>query len=188
MESLTVASTSPDEVIECLDDVSGITVFHVQSIPSGPTEMSLQRVSLFAKEPYPFVLGVVLRRHAIPNRVVLEDRQVTVIATVAEWEDFREVADDVEDRFGTFELSRVTEQSTPGEPLDSGRLADVLVSKLTDEQLDVLETAYSMGYFKVPREVSAQEVADRLGIQQSTFSERVRTAEHAFLELVFAPR
>jgi predicted DNA binding protein len=188
MESLTVASATPDEVIDRLDGVSGVSVFHVESIPSGPTETSLQRVVLFAKEPYPFVLEMVLRRHAIPNRVVLQDGQVTVIATVAEWEDFREMADGVEEKLGTFELSRVNEKSTPGEPLDSGRLSAVLVSKLTDEQLDVLETAYSMGYFEVPREASAREVAERLGIQQSTFSERIRTAEAAFLDIVFAPR
>jgi len=188
MESLTIASPAPDEVISRLDDTSGVSVFHVESVPSGPTETSLQRVVLFAKEPYPFILETVLRRHAIPNRVVLEDDYVTVITTVSEWEDFRGMADAVEEKFGTFELSRVNEKATPGEPLDSGRLSEVLVSKLTDEQLDVLETAYSMGYFEVPRQVSAQDVADRLGIQQSTFSERIRTAEAAFLEIVFAPR
>ncbi len=163
-------------------------MFYTQSIPSGSSGRRLTRAVVFVNEPYPYILEVALRRHAIPNRLVVQDGTVSVIVTVREWEDFRELADDVEAKFGTFDLVRVSETERPGEPLDSGRLTDVLVSKLSEDQIDVLETAYSMGYFSVPREASAQDVADALGIQQSTFSERIRTAEHTFLELVFSAR
>lgn len=188
LESLTVASTEEIDAERRLEAISGVSVFYAQSIPSGPTGTYRTRNVVFAREPYPFVLELVLRRHAIPNRLVLRNGMVTVIATVRDWEDFREMAADVEEKFGTFDLSRVDNASRPGEPLDSGRLSDVLVSKLTDDQLNVLETAYSMGYFAVPRDSSAREVAAKLDIQQSTFSERIRTAERAFLELVFGSR
>lgn len=118
----------------------------------------------------------------------MQDGTVTVIATVTEWDDFRDLADAVEAKLGRFDLVKVNETERPGEPLDSGRLADVLISKLSDDQLDVLETAYTLGYFDVPRETSASEVAEQLDIQQSTFSERIRTAERTLLEVVFSPR
>lgn len=185
LESLTVATTEEIDVERRLKSISGVSVFYTQRVPSGPTGTHLTRSVVFAREPYPFILELVLRRHAIPNRLVLRNGSVTVIATVGDWDDFREMADDVEAKFGAFDLVQVEQTDRPGEPLDSGRLSDVLVSKLSDDQLEVLETAYSMGYFAVPREASAKEVAARLDIQQSTFSERIRTAERSLFELVF---
>ncbi|EMA50770.1 helix-turn-helix domain-containing protein [Halococcus salifodinae] len=188
LESLTLAATSTIDLDAEIDAVPGVSLFHSESMPTGPTGIDHRRAIVFANEPYPFLLELVLRHRAIPNRVVLQNSTATVIATVGEWDDFRAIADDVEAKLGRFDVIRVNETDRPGEPLDSGRLSDVLLSKLTDDQLNVLETAYSMGYFAVPRDASAQAVADELGIQQSTFSERIRTAERAFLELVFSPR
>ncbi|MDS0300659.1 helix-turn-helix domain-containing protein [Halogeometricum sp. S1BR25-6] len=188
LESFTVASTEEVDLEARFEEVPGVSVFYTQSIPSGSAGTHLARAVVFANEPYPYVLETVLRRHAIPNRLVVERGTVSVIATVAEWDDFRELADDVEEKYGRFDLLKVNETDRPGEPLDSGRLTDVLVSKFSDHQIDVLETAYTMGYFAVPREASAQEVADALEIQQSTFSERIRTAQHTLFELIFSTR
>lgn len=188
LESLTIASTEDIDVDRQLESISGVSIFYTEPIPSGPIGTHLMRSVIFARESYPFILELVLRKHAIPNRLVLQNGTVKVIATVRDWDDFQEIAADVEAKFGTFDLIQVEKTSRPGEPLDSGRLSDVLVSKLSDDQLSILETAYSMGYFAVPRESSAKEVASELGIKQSTFSERIRTAERAFLELVFQSR
>lgn len=52
---------------------------------------------------------------------------------------------------------------------------------LTDRQLEVLRTAYAMGYYEVPRTVSTADVAEELGIDASTVSEHLRRAERNVL-------
>ena len=47
---------------------------------------------------------------------------------------------------------------------------------LTDRQREVLRTAHRMGYFAYPREASAEEVADAVGIARSTFAEHLAAA------------
>ncbi|EMA31053.1 helix-turn-helix domain-containing protein [Halobiforma nitratireducens] len=70
---------------------------------------------------------------------------------------------------------------------DGERADSVLVDRgrLTDRQQEVLETAYRMGYFSYPRETSAAEVADALGIVRSTFAEHLAAAQRRLLEAVF---
>ena len=111
-----------------------------------------------------------------------------MVITAQNWDLFRSLADEIQESLGQFELTSVSQIEDPGEPLDGGRLSEVLITKLADEQLAVLETAYSMGYFDVPRRASAQDVADELGIAQSTLSERLRTAERNLLALVYGPQ
>lgn len=45
---------------------------------------------------------------------------------------------------------------------------------ISPEQHEAITTAIELGYFKVPREASAQDVADRLGISDQAVSERLR--------------
>lgn len=126
-----------------------------------------------------------LRNEGIPNRIVLQENQFRVVATVRDWETFRRLADQVQEKLGQFDLQKVANIDRPGEPLDSGRLSEILITKLAPTQIQTIETAYDMGYFAVPRRSSATEVADTLGVSQSTFSERLRTAEFRLFELIF---
>ena len=185
IESLTVSSTEAFDPEELVEPISGVTLFDAQSIPTGPSGVTIQRMTLLANESFPFILGVILRREAIPNRIVLNGDRFEVVVTVQDWDRFRSLADDVQDVLGTFDLQSVNKIEQSGEPLDSGRLSEVLVTKLTDEQLVVLETAYNLGYFDVPRKVSAEDIAEELGIAQSTFSERLRVAERNLLGLIY---
>lgn len=186
IESLTVSAEGFDAGI--VETISGIRTFDVQELPTGPSDISVFRLTVIAREPYPFILGVVLRQEAIPNRIVLSRGQFDVTVTVRDWETLRSMADEIDDRFGRFDLNGVTEIDRAGEPLDSGRLSEVLISKLSDDQLVVLETAYEIGYFEVPREATAGDVAEALGIAQSTVSERLRVAQRNLFELIYGSR
>ncbi|MFB6175571.1 MAG: helix-turn-helix domain-containing protein [Halobaculum sp.] len=53
--------------------------------------------------------------------------------------------------------------------------------ELTDRQREVLETAYSEGYFAHPRETNAETVAESLDISASTFREHLATAQSKLL-------
>ncbi len=182
---MTLTANAPVDIPTVVDSLSGVELFYRTSIPSGPTNTSVKRLVIVANESYPFILGLILRQQAIPNRIVLRRDRFHVVATVRDWEQFKGVADEVERALGEFQLDSVNTIENVGEPLDSGRLSATLITKLSDTQLQTLETAYNMGYFDVPRRSSATDVADRLDISQSSFSERLRTAERNLLELLF---
>lgn len=59
---------------------------------------------------------------------------------------------------------------------------------LTDRQRGILRTAFRMGYFEVPRTVTAADVAAEFDIGQSTVVEHLRRAERNLLRRQFRTR
>jgi predicted DNA binding protein len=57
---------------------------------------------------------------------------------------------------------------------------------LTPAQTEAVQTALSMGYFEVPRQVTAGDVAAELNVSKSAFLERLRRAEGALFAQLFA--
>ncbi|RBI62314.1 helix-turn-helix domain-containing protein [halophilic archaeon] len=186
IESLLLSTSEQFDPETALLDLSRVELYHSQQVSDSQSDRTSYRLVVIANEPYPFLLGVILRAEAIPNRLVLRHGQFNAVVTVEEWEGFRSLADRIQERFGRFELHSVSEVDTTGEPLGSGQLSRVLQNELTQEQLNVLEMAHEMGYFDVPREASADDIATELDIAQSTLSERLRIAEKQLLDLVFA--
>ncbi|HET7324435.1 MAG TPA: helix-turn-helix domain-containing protein [Halococcus sp.] len=58
-------------------------------------------------------------------------------------------------------------------------------SGLTDEQRDALVVAFEAGYYNVPRDATAKEVADILDISHQALSERFRRAQSHLVETEF---
>lgn len=56
---------------------------------------------------------------------------------------------------------------------------ETAVDALTDRQLEVLQTAFDMGYYEVPRKVSTAEIATELELDPSTVGEHLQRAERA---------
>lgn len=65
------------------------------------------------------------------------------------------------------QIKKVIEYQGSSRPLD----------KLTERQQEAFRTAYEVGYFEVPREVTSDEIADELDVNNSTALELVRRAE-----------
>ncbi|WP_248515227.1 helix-turn-helix domain-containing protein [Salinarchaeum laminariae] len=65
------------------------------------------------------------------------------------------------------------------EPEDE--LIRVDLDKLTDRQLEVLETAHDLGYYQYPRGANASEVAEALDICPSTLAEHLAAAQTKLL-------
>lgn len=59
----------------------------------------------------------------------------------------------------------------PARPLD----------RLTDRQREVIQTAYDMGYYEVPRTTTTEAVADELDLDDSTVAEHLQRAERNLL-------
>lgn len=64
-------------------------------------------------------------------------------------------------------LERLSSYDGPSHPLD----------ELTDRQQKVIQTAYDMGFYEVPREASTEEVATELELDSSTVAEHLQRAE-----------
>ena len=185
IESLRVTSETAFDPESTVAELPRVDLFHYEPGSVGAADRPTRRLTVVAHEPYPFLLGVILRGNAIPNRLELRPGGFDGVTTVKEWDAFRGLADMIQERFGTFELVSVNQVETTGEALGSGQLGRVVRDELSDEQLTVLRTAHRMGYFDAPRRASADDIAAELGIAQSTLSERLRLAETQLFDLVF---
>ena len=61
-----------------------------------------------------------------------------------------------------------------------------VLSGLTAIQRNVLTSAHSTGYFEVPRKITTESLAGRLGIDKSTLSEHLRKAEKRVIDDLFS--
>jgi len=134
------------------------------------------------------VLSLLTANQAIPHRIVAKNAHLDVVASVRDWSHLKQVASTIEDAHGSLKLIGTTQTKRIGFPLGGNKIKQSMSGKLSDDQLEVLETAYQMGYFKVPQEVTAEEIASELDISRSTLSERLRRVEHNICELLFGPQ
>jgi hypothetical protein len=55
------------------------------------------------------------------------------------------------------------------------------ISRLTEKQQEAISLAFRLGYFETPRKVSADELAQKLGLSSSTLAVHLRRAERRLL-------
>lgn len=70
------------------------------------------------------------------------------------------------------------------EKLQSYHVKDSLLDTLTDRQQEVLEVAFGLGYYDVPRRATTTKIATDLGLDDSTVSEHLQRAERNLLTAV----
>jgi DNA-binding CsgD family transcriptional regulator len=61
-----------------------------------------------------------------------------------------------------------------------------LLSKLTPRQRQMLLTAYTLGYYDVPRRISSDELSRHLKVDKSTIAEHLRKAERKLIGSIIA--
>ena len=116
---------------------------------------------------------------------VIEDGDYRMTIHLAPTADVGQVADLVRGAYPSVELLRRQQITT--QPDGSRRIQRRLSETLTDRQSTALETAYHTGYFAWPRDHSATEIADMLGVSPATFHQHLRKAEkRVFDELLSA--
>lgn len=71
---------------------------------------------------------------------------------------------------------------------ETGDIRSGIETRLSPEQAKTLETAYRAGYFEIPREATAADVAAELEISPQSVSERLRRAYAALVEDHVLPR
>lgn len=103
------------------------------------------------------------------------DGEVTLTAEVAE-ADVRALSEALESRY---EAELVGRRDRERPPRCHEELCAEATAGLTDRQREILEIAYLSGYFETPRRITGAELAERLGVNRSTFHRTLRAAEQA---------
>ena len=119
------------------------------------------------------------REGCVVQDIHADNESLTVTFLVEDTETLRTVIDKLEETGETIRLKRLVEgpgEECRGEPTVFDR------NVLTQRQEEVLERAHEMGYFEHPRDVTAGDVADRLGIATSTFTEHLAAAQRKLLD------
>lgn len=103
----------------------------------------------------------------ISNDDIKVDDDGIDVAIIGSQEDIAAEIGDYDEAGMSVFLQRIGDYSGPRHTLDA----------LTARQREILETAYDLGYFDVPRSASTIDVADELQLDSSTVSEHLQRAE-----------
>lgn len=111
-------------------------------------------------------------------RYAVDDGELTIVFYATDYEELQTAIAELRERFPSLDIKRLI-QSPSSVYADDVVMVDR--GQLTDRQLEVLESAYEMGYFERPRKANATQVAAHLGIDVSTFGEHLVAAQRKLL-------
>lgn len=185
-EFFTAKTYRPDIDAEAvLTELDEIVDYQLEFIGNGARFF---RVRALVSEscPNPCIIRTMLQHRVFPHRVYLNDgRHYNVIASIESWDHLKELGDMIESTYGGFHLDGINQhENSFFDCLQSTNIQDCL----SDTQLELLKEAYSMGYFEIPRAVTADDVATQLNISQATFSEQLRKTLTQMLESMFGTK
>lgn len=119
------------------------------------------------------------------HRYVAENGDLTLVFHAKDFEQLQSVTAEFRDRYSDIDVQQLLQPPLEGTPEER---VFVNRGKLTDRQLEVVQTAYDRGYFERPKQANATEIATELGISQSTFTEHLVTAQRKLLGDVLEDR
>jgi PAS domain S-box-containing protein len=85
---------------------------------------------------------------------------------------------------GTFDSVALRSKRHREQPT-GGEFTAAVLDRVTERQLEVVQTAYHAGYFENPREHSGGEVAETLGVSPAAFYRHVRTVQRKLFTVLF---
>ena len=112
--------------------------------------------------------GVVNRSTVTPGRTVLR-------FSLPSRGDLQNVIGALEEAHGSVTIRSVVDVERQDSSIDLQPM--IQLAKLTDKQAAALQAAYHHGYFDQPRQQSAKDIAESLGVVHSTFLQHLRTAQ-----------
>ncbi|ARS90404.1 bacterio-opsin activator domain-containing protein [Natrarchaeobaculum aegyptiacum] len=114
---------------------------------------------------------------------VFADGVATITAECAADADLRTIVDGLRASFPDSEV--VSKRETERAVQTAREFRDGLEERLTDRQEAALRAAYFGGYYDWPRESTAEEVADAMGISSPTLHNHLRKGQHELLRTFF---
>jgi PAS domain S-box-containing protein len=120
---------------------------------------------------------------ARPREVVADAGRARVVAEAPAGADIRSVVEAFVDATG----AELVAKRSLGDPTAGTSERESLSASLTEKQREALRTAEEMGYFDWPREHTAEEVADRLGVASATLHYHLRAAQRTLVRGILDP-
>lgn len=129
----------------------------------------------------PFVAQELADHGAIFREATADPTGTTLVIDIPDSIDSRTILQLVRETFATAELrAKQTLDHTAEHDLYSKFL-----EKVTDRQLEVIQTAYYSGFFESPRESTGEDVAETLGISPTAFYRHARTVQRKLFGTLF---
>ncbi len=182
--SLIFITVSASEELTIAAEDTELDIVHTQPASAGTHAHYV--VALTPLDTIPLVVALATQM-AVPHQVTATPANTTATVSVRDWEHLKQVADAIEHEHGSLELLGTTQVDRLSPPLGSEQIRHAMAGQLSASQLELLETAYEMGYFNVPQDATVAELAATLDISPSTLSERLRRVERTLCEVVFGP-
>ncbi|SFC69516.1 PAS domain S-box-containing protein [Halobiforma haloterrestris] len=107
----------------------------------------------------------------------------TLVAELPETADVRTVVEAVTESHPGADL--VGQHERDRTPETSGQFRSAVEDSTTDRQLEALRLAHFGGFFEWPRDSSGDDLADRMGVCQSTYLQHLRAAQRKVFEQFF---
>ena len=175
LEYFAVEDADPKEVCDLARDL--------QTIESARLVGGADRVIEVVIEG-PCIAATLADEVAVITEAVAENGVANVLADVPIHADVEAVCETVFDNHPHSELIAKRHQSR-SPAVGTVRSVDAILGHLTEKQRNALQTAMVLGYFSWPRECTATDCADALGISQPTFSQHLRRAEETLFAELF---
>lgn len=112
------------------------------------------------------------------HRYVADEGTLTLVFHAPDFGSLQSIMATLREQYPSVDVQRLLQPPLDGSPEDK---VFVNRGKLTNRQLEVLTVAYDMGYFERPKQANATEIAESLGIAQSTFTEHLVAAQRKLL-------
>ncbi|WP_255198697.1 bacterio-opsin activator domain-containing protein [Halorarius litoreus] len=171
---VTVDDGAVTEVADAASQLVGVD--EVQQISAG-SEGGVLRLRL--TQPY---LAMELADHgAVFRKATADPTSTTLVIDIPDSIDVRTITQLVRETFATAELrsKQTLDQSIEHD------LYSKFLKKLTERQLEVIQTAYYSGFFESPRESTGEDVAETLGISPPAFYKHARIVQRKLFETLF---
>ncbi|SHG56839.1 histidine kinase N-terminal 7TM domain-containing protein [Halobaculum gomorrense] len=131
------------------------------------------------------LLGMLVDFGANVQHATVEDGRASYTLEIAAGSSVRALIDAVEQQFPDTRL--VSKRQRPRAVERADTLTEHSLADLTERQAEALEAAYRAGYFRWPRDSTAEDVAAVLDISAPTLHGHLRKAEEQILTDLFDP-
>ncbi len=171
----TVSGTDPEPVLDTLRASEGFEGGRVVSADQGLLELRHHGASMIL---------LLTEQGARVREAVSDAGDTKIVVDLPAGADVRGVVDRVQAAFpGVEPVGKRRRARSAGAKTENPETA---VERLTDRQRSTLRTAFLAGYYDWPRESTAEEVADSVGISSATLHQHLRAAERKLLSGLFA--
>ncbi|WP_265109878.1 bacterio-opsin activator domain-containing protein [Halosolutus halophilus] len=153
--------------------------WNASSQPSRDSDEVLVRVTVSEGS----VVATLANYGAVVRSLTADGTVGTLVAELAETADVRTVVEAVSETHPEADL--VGQRERDRTPETRGQFRSAVQERVTDRQLEALQLAHFGGFFEWPRESSGDELADRMGVCQSTYLQHLRAGQRKVFEAFF---